>query len=292
MAFLSVLLLGGGYASYIASWQFWILIAATTIFALLVLCNALFNSDHDHEHDHHDHDHGGAVDHWLQTIIHAFPLFFIIAIGVTSLGSQQIKQFNRPAPESVMRAAAAYKEQPTPTTSVVATASKTTTQTDTQVLPATPPATASFVDGPTSLEPGTPITNTNADPVVANAPLVPLPLVELYFPFKHPGVLRVETIGRLLIPTAEEIANVPPDVDRADLKLLLFRYLMTCCAADAQPVYVVLRNREAGDLKIDTWVKVTGAWIHSPAHGEMAKIEVETIEVIPEPIDPYMLAPK
>ena len=161
MAFLSVLLIGGGYATYIASWQFWILIAATTIFALLVLCDALFNHGHDHGHEHHDHDHGTAIDRWLQTGIHAFPLFFIIAIGVTSLGSQQIKIFNRPAPASVMRAAAAMPDKPITPSPVVAasptTTSPATTQTNTPVQPPTV-----FIDGPTPPEPGTPLVTTNA----------------------------------------------------------------------------------------------------------------------------------
>ena len=291
MAFLSVLLIGGGYATYIASWQFWILIAATTIFALLVLCDALFNHGHDHGHEHHDHDHGTAIDRWLQTGIHAFPLFFIIAIGVTSLGSQQIKIFNRPAPASVMRAAAAMPDKPITPSPVVAasptTTSPATTQTNTPVQPPTV-----FIDGPTPPEPGTPLVTTNADPVVAHSPVVPLPLMELYYPKKHPGVVRIETIGRLMIPTAAELENVPPDVDRNDLKLMLYRYVMTCCAADAQAVFVVLKNRAVDDLKIDTWVKVSGSWIHPPGLGDMAKIEVETLEIVPEPKEPYLQAPQ
>jgi hypothetical protein len=43
MAFLGVLLLGGGYANYIASWQQWVLIAATAVFGGLVLIDALVN---------------------------------------------------------------------------------------------------------------------------------------------------------------------------------------------------------------------------------------------------------
>jgi uncharacterized membrane protein YcgQ (UPF0703/DUF1980 family) len=306
MTFLSVLLIGGGYVSYIANWQFGILIFATAIFSLLVLCDALFNDGHDHQHEHHDHDHGSAFDRWLQTGVHAFPLFFIIAIGVTSLGSQQIKMFHQPAPQSVMRAAAQMPETriatttstPAPipanastSTATVAADAATAAPITTEISTSTPPP-ATFTDGPTSPEPATTPAQTITDPVVAHSPVVPLPLMELYYPKKHPGVIRIETIGRLMIPTAKELENVPPDVDRNDLTLMLYRYVMTCCAADAQPVFVILKNRAVGELKTDTWVKVSGSWIHPPGLGDMAKIEVETLDIIPEPKEPYLQAPQ
>ncbi len=291
MAFLSVLLIGGGYTSYIASFQSWILISATGIFALLVLCDALFNSrhHHDHSHDHHDHDHGTPVDQWIQTVIHAIPLFFILAIGVTSLGSQQIVSLIRPAPSSVTNnahfSAASTLNNNNSTTTTTNKTDNTANNTD--------PATRPFIDDPSNPEPIIPVTNPLEDPVLANTPVVPLQLMELYYPKKHPDVVRVETIGRLMVPTEEELKNVPPEMDRADLKLLLYRYVMTCCAADAAPVFVVLRNREpGGKLVADVWVKVTGTWVHPPGLGDMAKIVVDSITVIPEPKEPYLQAPK
>jgi hypothetical protein len=289
MAFLSVLLFGGGYTSYIASFQTWVLFAATAIFALLVLCDALFNTQHAHDHDHHDHDHGTPVDHWIQTLVHGLPIFLFLAIGTTSLGSHQIVSLTRPAPSSVMNSQQYSAASP-------ATSSKNpvTKSTDGQEIPNKP--TTPFTDGPTPAElinPTLPGGNPLDDPVVANAPVLPLPLMELYYPKKHPGVMRVETIGRLMIPSPAELEKVPPEMDRADLKLLLYRYVMTCCAADAAPVFVVLKNIEPeGELVIDAWVKVTGTWVHPPGLGDMAKIIVDTIAVIPEPKEPYLMAPK
>ena len=103
MAFLAALLVGGGYTNYIAPWQQWVLIAATALFGGLVLIDALINRAHDHhDHDHHDHDHGNTTDQWVQTLVHLIPLFLFLTLGVTTLGSQPIVDFKKPAPMSVL----------------------------------------------------------------------------------------------------------------------------------------------------------------------------------------------
>lgn len=307
MAFLAAMLVGGGYASYIAAWQQWVLIAATALFGGLVLIDALINRAHDHhDHDHHDHDHGNTTDQWVQTLVHLLPLFLFLTLGVTTLGSQPIVDFRKPAPMSVLTSRHANDDktttpQPSPTTAN--NQQPVTTQTpapapapnNTPNTPNTPNTTDSptpppvLLDGPTPAEPLAAPT-TAKDPATPAA--VPLPLMELYYPKKHPGVTRIETIGRLMIPTQEEIDKVPPEVDRTDLKLLLYRYVMTCCAADAAPVFVVLRGREPGDLKVDDWVKITGTWIPAPGLGDMAKIEVDSLTIIEQPAEPFLQAPK
>lgn len=276
MAFLGVMLAGGSYAAYIAKFQVWVLVGATALFGFLVLIDALVNrAHHHHDHDHHDHDHGTATDHWVQTLVHLLPLFLFLTMGVTTLGSQSLSSLRHAAPHSVLSSkqaqgdnADAKKPQPA--------AAPTNAP---QILP----------DGPTPTDPlATPITA--RDPAIPSA--VPLPLMDLYYPKKHPGVTRVETIGRLMIPTQEEIDKVPPEMDRGDLKLLLYRYVMTCCAADAAPVFVVLRGREPDGLKVDDWVKITGTWIPAPGLGDMAKIEVDGLTVIEQPAEPFLQAPK
>lgn len=297
MAFLAALLVGGGYASYIASWQQWVLIAATALFGGLVLIDALVNRAHDHhDHDHHDHDHGNATDQWVQTLVHLLPLFLFLTLGVTTLGSQPIVDFKKPAPMSVLTSRHAADDKPVaPQQPRTATNDQQPVTTQTPVPVPTPNNTDSptpppvLLDGPTPAEPIAAPT-TAIDPAIPNA--VPLPLMELYYPKKHPGVTRVEIIGRLMIPTQEEIDKVPPEVDRADLKLLLYRYVMTCCAADAAPVFVVLRGRDVGDLKVDDWVKITGTWIPAPGLGDMAKIDVDSLTIIEQPAEPFLQAPK
>jgi len=285
MAFLAVLLVGGGYASYIAAWQQWVLITATALFGGLVLIDALVNRAHDHhDHDHHDHDHGNSTDQWVQTLVHLLPLYLFLTLGVTTLGSQQIVDFSKPAPMSVLTSRHAADDKP------IAASTPTSKPTPAPVNTTNAPTPAPvLIDGPTPVEPTAALT-TVKDPAIPGA--VPLPLMELYFPKKHPGVTRVETIGRLMIPTQEEIDKVPPEIDRADLKLLLYRYVMTCCAADAAPVFVVLRGRDVGELKVDEWVTITGTWVPAPGMGDMAKIDVDSLTVIEQPAEPFLQTPK
>lgn len=295
MAFLGVMLTGGSYMAYIAKFQLWVLIAATALFGLLVLIDALVNRPGQHHgHEHHDHDHGTATDQWVQTLVHLLPLFLFLTMGVTTLGSQSLTGLTHAAPHSVLSSKHAQGEseqpavaKPAPVTREQPPASAPAKPNDTPTT--TPVAAPILLDGPTPADP-------TAAPIIAKDPAiptaVPLPLMELYYVKKHPGVTRVETIGRLMIPTQEEIDKVPPEIDRADLKLLLYRYVMTCCAADAAPVFVVLRGRDPGELKVDQWVKVTGTWIPAPALGDMAKLEVDSLTPIEQPAEPFLQAPK
>ncbi len=298
MAFLGLLLLGGGYASYIASWQYSVLVAATALFGSLVLLDALLNRGvHHHDHDHHDHDHGTTTDQWVQTLVHLLPLFLILTLGVTTLGSQSITSLHRPTAHQ-QRPDAVQREPITPTAdasrppTAPATGAALPAQDAAVVVapPGTPPGGTiqSFIDGPTPVEPTAPVVP-GAQPALA--PAVPLALLELYYPKKHPGVTRVDTIGRLMIPSAEELKNAPAEMDRDDLQLLLYRHVMTCCAADATPVFVVLRGRERGELKVDEWVRVIGTWIPAPGLGDMAKIVVDELTVIEAPKEPFLQAP-
>lgn len=305
MAFLGVLLVGGGYASYIAAWQQWVLIAATALFGGLVLIDALVNRAHDHDHDHHDHDHGNATDQWVQTLVHLVPLFLLVTLGVTTLGSQQIMDFARPAPMSVLTSRHAVTDAPTTTGTAQPSANPllpAPAPTASPTVPVTPaptiapvveaPTATALIDGPTPPEPLAAATTATDPAAPAKPPAVPLPLMELYYAKKHPGVTRVETIGRLMIPSEEEMAKVPPDIDRDDLKLLLYRYVMTCCAADAAPVFIVLRGQDLTDLKVDEWVQVTGTWIPAPNLGDMAKLQVDSLTKIEQPAEPFLQAPK
>lgn len=291
MAFLGLMLAGGGYVAYIAKFQLWVLIAATALFGVLVLIDALVNrAAHHHDHEHHDHDHGTTTDRWIQTLVHLLPLFLFLTMGVTTLGSQSLTGLNHPAPHSVLSSKHAQTDGDPPTVAKPPPATARPTPADNTGAPADPAVAPSvLLDGPTPTEP-TASPATARDPAIPAA--VPLPLMELYYPKKHPGVTRVETIGRLMIPTKEEMEKVPPEVDRADLKLLLYRYVMTCCAADAAPVFVVLRGHEPGTLKVDEWVRITGTWIPAPALGDMAKIEVDSLTVIEQPAEPFLQAPK
>ncbi len=75
-----------------------------------------------------------------------------------------------------------------------------------------------------------------------------------------------------------------------DDRLLLFRFLMTCCAADAFPVGVVVERKDLGDYVNDTWLRVTGV-AEIRIYGEQKKLFIRprVISPIERPANPYLL---
>lgn len=289
LAFLVLLATGNRHSAYIVSWQHGIIIAATVGFAVLLVCDLAFNrgAGHAHDgHDHHDHEHLSAPDRWLHSAVHLLPLFFVIAVGSSGLGAQAITIVKATVPGAGAQARpaeqkpAAVKPDPAPTRPE----QKPAADKPPAATPAEPrPAPLELADGPSSPEPVSP----KVEPAVPGV-AKPLTLTELYFPAKHPGVTKVETVGRILVPTAEDLKKVPADVDTSEMKLMLYRFHMTCCAADARPVFIILLGHDTKGLENETWAKVTGRWVPAPGLGDMAKVVVEKLEIVPPPAEPYI----
>jgi uncharacterized repeat protein (TIGR03943 family) len=71
----------------------------------------------------------------------------------------------------------------------------------------------------------------------------------------------------------------------------LVRWIMWCCAADAQPASVQLAgNLDAGGpLKNDAWYEVTGTAQFPSTLGQVVpRIDVQSIKPAPEPDEPYL----
>jgi uncharacterized repeat protein (TIGR03943 family) len=69
----------------------------------------------------------------------------------------------------------------------------------------------------------------------------------------------------------------------------LVRWMMWCCAADAQPVSVELGGNTAGNWKDTQWLEVIGAAQFPSTLGQVRpQIEVTGIKPVQEPDDPYL----
>ena len=291
LGFIWIILLSGTSSSFIASWQRDILIAAGVIFALMVLLNGLCNRGGGHAHDHdHDHaDHGHAEASWMQTAVHLLPLFLFVAVGATSLGSQPIAALRQ---TSLTTGSTSVAARPAPAAGVAPTAG-----TDA----ATAPAASGAAGAATAAAPAPELADGNPAPPGSLPPAAPAPgpatlvnLLDLYYPERHHGVTRVEVIGRVMLPDAAqrtEMKKHMPVDDERDLQMVLYRYCVMCCAADASPVFALLRKQQPAGLVTDDWVKVTGHWLPPAGLGDPAILELERIEKVPAPKDPYLTAP-
>lgn len=70
---------------------------------------------------------------------------------------------------------------------------------------------------------------------------------------------------------------------------VLFRFAITCCVADAQPVAVLVRHASADLVEIDSWVRVRGLLDRLEVEGEESlRIQADAVEQIPPPDSPYL----
>ncbi len=89
---------------------------------------------------------------------------------------------------------------------------------------------------------------------------------------------RIITEGRVSVDD-----SLPPG------QIVIFRFVIVCCAADAMPVEVVVQSPKTSAFKPDDWIRVTGTLKTELKDGNAVPvIMADKIEPIPTPDDPYL----
>jgi len=91
--------------------------------------------------------------------------------------------------------------------------------------------------------------------------------------------------------TAKLTGFVLPDADDPDNVFYVARFVVTCCAVDAQPIGVpVYLPGWSSTYSTDEWVEVEGTFTPNPSGRAQASLAVEptTIESVEQPSDPYV----
>ncbi len=107
-------------------------------------------------------------------------------------------------------------------------------------------------------------------------------------PFLDGG--RVEVIarlGQLAEQTTRRRRSGPPPLPRP----VLFRHVISCCAADGQPIYAWLTDPPSAHFPVDTWVRVRGTLDTRATGGVIPVITVEMMEAVPQPEQAYLIVP-
>jgi putative membrane protein len=84
---------------------------------------------------------------------------------------------------------------------------------------------------------------------------------------------------------------VSADPDAPDDVFYVTRFVVTCCAVDAQPVGVpVYQPGWSSTLETDEWVRVTGPFATNPSAGSRQPLAVmpQGVEQVEQPADPYV----
>ncbi len=116
----------------------------------------------------------------------------------------------------------------------------------------------------------------------------PVSLLQLFTAREHGEDAAVELEGRLYKTGGQELDWLEPGVDPAAVDALLYRYLISCCVADAMPLSVVLTGADTADLTQQGWVRVRGRLGGIGADGSSLAIAVDSIKSIPPPDSPYL----
>ncbi len=74
-------------------------------------------------------------------------------------------------------------------------------------------------------------------------------------------------------------------------KPVLFRHVISCCAADGRPIYAWLADDSPIDLPLDSWITIRGTVNERETGGVVPIIHVDSWNTIPVPKEPYLVLP-
>lgn len=105
------------------------------------------------------------------------------------------------------------------------------------------------------------------------------------------GLLRQGADAEALIGRTPAITGfITPDPDDPENVFYVARFVITCCAVDAQPVGVpVYLPGWQEQWETDSWVNATGTFIDNPSINSMQVTVLEPLELTPteQPAEPY-----
>jgi uncharacterized repeat protein (TIGR03943 family) len=84
---------------------------------------------------------------------------------------------------------------------------------------------------------------------------------------------------------------VTADPDDPDDVFFVARFVITCCAVDAQPVGVpVYQPGWSSGYPVDSWITVTGGFVPNPSvlSTAITVVQPDSISAVPRPADPYV----
>jgi len=106
------------------------------------------------------------------------------------------------------------------------------------------------------------------------------------------GLIRQGADAQYLADARPDVTGfVTPDPDDPENVFYVARFVVTCCAVDAQPVGVpVYLPGWREQHPVDSWVRVTGRFVENPSVASMQLLAIDPADVtaIEQPADPYV----
>lgn len=98
---------------------------------------------------------------------------------------------------------------------------------------------------------------------------------------------EVTLIGMAYTPTADDYLQLD-GLTHTTGPMLLYRFQIICCAADAVAMYVAVQGIDGSRFANDTWLRVHGRLERPKPPSNRGVVHVTTVEVIPLPEEPYI----
>jgi len=92
-------------------------------------------------------------------------------------------------------------------------------------------------------------------------------------------------------PVTDLVGFVLPDDDDPDNMFYVTRFVVTCCAVDAQPLGVPIHLPNwASTYEPDSWVSISGSFASNPSSSSLQPVVVipDTVEPVEQPREPYL----
>jgi len=121
----------------------------------------------------------------------------------------------------------------------------------------------------------------------------PTNLLDLYMAQLHTEGEAVEVVGMLHKLQGGKVDWLPPEIDQSGMHGLVYRYLISCCVADALPLTIVLEDvseQALAGMPQDSWVRVRGRLtkLNSGSQSPLLALRVAELEATAEPESPYL----
>ena len=92
-------------------------------------------------------------------------------------------------------------------------------------------------------------------------------------------------------PVTDLVGFVAPDPDAPEDVFYVSRFVITCCAVDAQPLGVPVHLPGWQErFAVDSWVSVSGSFVANPSEASQQPLVVEpdAVEAVEQPSEPYL----
>ena len=102
---------------------------------------------------------------------------------------------------------------------------------------------------------------------------------------------EIDVVCMIYRPTDADYARLPGSLTREAVPLLLYRYQITCCAADASPIFLALNGLDPLKFPNDTWVTVKGRLAPPTPPNNIGSLAVISVEPVSTPSEQYLSRP-